>query len=163
MMNWRFQKSNSTSTKKRKKRNTRKKKVDKKSFIEKIKESPINYFSDLFIVAMVVFWIVDNIYESIIASVVTISSVVISVQTGAPAFDTSMWSSIGTNVAIPLASGGAIWMVKNGVQHAIANKRGQEAAQDFPIVDGADNESLRSEELVINDTSDSSEDSEILG
>jgi len=141
----------------------KKQKSDKKNFVEKIKESPINYFSDLFIVAMVVFWIVDNIYESIIASVVTISSVVISVQTSSPAFDTSMWSSIGNNVAIPLASGGAIWMVKNAVQHAIANHRGDEAVKDFPVIDGADNESLRPEEPVEDDTTSSSEDSEILG
>lgn len=120
----------------------------KKKLIDKIKESPINYFSDLFIVAMVLFWIIDNIYESIIASIVTISSVVISIQSGSPSFDTSMWSSIGTNVAIPLASGGAIWMIKNSIQHAIAYNKGVSAIKDFPVVDGVENEYLDPEESI---------------
>jgi hypothetical protein len=125
-----------------------KKKATKKKLIEKLKESPINYFSDLFIIAMVVFWIVDNVYESIIASIVTISSVIISVQSQSACYDTSMWSSIGSNVAIPLSCGGAIWMVKNSVQHAIAYSKGKRAIKDFPSVDGASNEELSSEELL---------------
>lgn len=113
---------------------------NKKNLLEKIKESPINYFSDAFIIAMVVLWIFDNIYEALIASAVTVSSIIISFQTGSNSFETSMWSSIGTNVAIPLASGGAIWMIKNSVQHAIMNKMGKKVSQDFPSVnaDGED-------------------------
>lgn len=106
----------------------------KGTLMDKLKRSPINYFSDLFIVAMVLLWIVDNVYESIIATVVTISSVVLSHQTSTIAYDTSMWSSIGTNVAIPLSCGGAIWMIKNSVQHAISNSKGKRAAEDFPAV-----------------------------
>lgn len=102
--------------------------------ITKLNRSPINYFSDLFIVAMVSMWIVDNAYQSVIASVVTISSIFLSHQTGMNCYDTSMWSSIGTNVAIPLSCGGAIWMVKNSVQHAISNYRGKDATKDFPAV-----------------------------
>lgn len=108
----------------------------------KLKRSPINYFSDLFIVAMVSLWIFDCVYESIIATAVTVSSIIISIQTGTNCYDTSMWSSIGTNVAIPLSCGGAIWMIKNSIQHAISNYRGKRAHQDFPAVhpEGEDEE-----------------------
>lgn len=102
--------------------------------IEKIRKSPINYFSDLFIVAMVLMWIIDNIYQSIVASIVTISSVILSAKTGVNCYDTTMWASIGNNVAIPLSCGGAIWMVKNAVQHAISNSKGKRAHEDFPAV-----------------------------
>ena len=101
-------------------------------FLKKLNKSPINYFSDLFIVAMVVMWIVDNIYESIIASAVTISSIILSFQTGTSCFEVSMWSSIGTNIAIPLGAGGAVWMIKNSVQHAIMNNKGKKCEYDFP-------------------------------
>ena len=100
----------------------------------KLLDSPINFFSDLFIVAMVVMWIADNIYEALIATFVTVGSLVLSFQTGYSCIDTSMWSSIGSNVAIPLTAGGALWMVKNGVQHAIFNHKGKEAPLDFPNV-----------------------------
>lgn len=104
----------------------------KEKWIDKLKQSPINYFSDLFIVAMVLMWIVDNVYESIIATIVTISSIALSAETGMNCYDTSMWASIGTNVAIPLSCGGAIWMIKNSIQHAIINRKGKEAPYDFP-------------------------------
>lgn len=102
--------------------------------VAKIKESPINYFSDLFIVAMVLMWIADNIYQSIIATILTISSILLSHETNMNCYDTSMWASIGTNVAIPLSCGGAIWMVKNSIQHAISNYRGKLAHKDFPAI-----------------------------
>lgn len=116
--------------------------VKKPKFIDKLRESPINYFSDLFITAMVLMWIVDNIYQSVIATVVTISSVALSHSTGINCYDTSMWTSIGSNVAIPLSCGGAIWMIKNSVQHAISNYRGKRAHQDFPAIhpEGEDEE-----------------------
>jgi hypothetical protein len=104
----------------------------KEKWLDKLRRSPINYFSDLFIVSMVVMWIVDNVYQSVVASAVTISSIILSLQTGLSQFDTSMWASIGTNVAIPLSCGGAIWMIKNSIQHAISNKRGERAHEDFP-------------------------------
>lgn len=106
----------------------------KKSFTQRLRQSPINYFSDLFIVAMVVMWIVDNVYQSIIATIVTVSSAVLSLRTGMSCYDTSMWASIGTNVAIPLSCGGAIWMIKNSIQHAISNRKGERAHEDFPAV-----------------------------
>lgn len=109
--------------------------MDRKGkWFEKLRRSPINYFSDLFIVSMVVMWIVDNIYQSVIATAVTVSSIILSAQTGLNLYDTSMWSSIGANVAIPLSCGGAIWMVKNSIQHAIANRKGKRAHQDFPAI-----------------------------
>lgn len=107
-------------------------KKKKKRLVDKLKRSPINYFSDLFIVSMVVMWIADNVYQSIIATAVTVSSVILSYQTGTNLYDTSMWASIGTNVAIPLSCGGAIWMIKNSIQHAISNYKGKEAREDFP-------------------------------
>ena len=106
----------------------------KEGLMTKLRRSPINYFSDLFISAMVLMWIVDNIYESIVATTITISSIVLSHQTGMNCYDTSMWSSIGANVAIPLSCGGAIWMIKNSIQHAIFNHKGKEAFKDFPAV-----------------------------
>lgn len=108
--------------------------MKKKKLINKIKKSPINYFSDLFITAMVLMWIFDNIYQSLIATTVTVSSVILSLQTGMSCYDTSMWTSIGSNVAIPLSCGGAIWMVKNAIQHAISNSKGEIAKQDFPAI-----------------------------
>lgn len=106
----------------------------KEKWMDKLRRSPINYFSDLFIVSMVLMWIIDNVYQSIIATAVTVSSIILSSQTGMNLYDTSMWSSIGTNVAIPLSCGGAIWMIKNSIQHAIANHKGKQAQQDFPAV-----------------------------
>lgn len=118
----------------------KRKKSKDKGITNALNKSPINYYSDLFICAMVVLWIVDNVYESIIASAVTISSIILSFQMGYSCYEVSMWSSIGSNIAIPLSCGGAIWMIKNSVQHAIANNRGEEAPMDFPKVnaDGED-------------------------
>lgn len=106
----------------------------KESLTTKLRQSPINYFSDLFVVSMVVMWIADAVYESLIASAVTISSIILSHETGMNCYDTSMWSSIGANVAIPLSCGGGIWMIKNAVQHAISYHRGKRAHEDFPAV-----------------------------
>ena len=89
-----------------------------------LKKSPINYFSDLFIAAMVIVWIAVIILMSIFA---VYSTVVFC--------DTSIWCELGTLVAVPISCGGAIWMIKNGVQHAIANNRGEQAHMDFPAVD----------------------------
>ena len=116
--------------------------MKKKKWIEKLRKSPINYFSDLFVVASVSLWIADWAYESVIASIVTISSIVLSHATGVNCYDTSMWGAIGSNVAIPLSCGGAIWMIKNSVQHAISNHRGKQAKPDFPAVhpEGEDEE-----------------------
>lgn len=108
--------------------------MKKKPLLSKLKRSPINYFSDLFIVAMVLMWIADNCYQAIVATIVTISSIVLSHQTGVGTYDTSMWASIGTNVALPLSCGGAIWMIKNSIQHAISNYRGKDAKEDFPAI-----------------------------
>lgn len=86
-------------------------------------KSPINYFSDLFIVAMVVAWII-----------VLIVMVAMALYATLKLGDTSIWSYVESLTAIPLSAGGAIWMVKNSVQHAIANSKGKEAPFDFPKV-----------------------------
>lgn len=108
--------------------------MKKIKLFDKIRRSPIDYFSDLFIVAMVLLWIADNVYQAIIASAVTITSIILSNQTGMNCYDTTMWSSIGSNVAIPLSCGGAVWMIKNSIQHAISNYKGKEAHKDFPAI-----------------------------
>ena len=125
----------------------------KGKWLIKLNKSPINYFSDLFIVAMVVMWIIDNIYESVIATIVTVSSVILSIQTGENCYDTSMWVSIGTNVAIPLSCGGAIWMIKNAIQHAINNEKGKNVEKDFPAVNPeGEDEEIELEQEASNET-----------
>ena len=125
----------------------------KGKWLIKLNKSPINYFSDLFIVAMVVMWIIDNIYESVIATIVTVSSVILSIQTGENCYDTSMWVSIGTNVAIPLSCGGAIWMIKNAIQHAINNYKGKNVEKDFPAVNPeGEDEEIELEQEASNET-----------
>lgn len=95
----------------------------KKSIGEKLNKSPINYFSDLFIVAMVLAWIIVLAIMVGFAAYATIAYA-----------DMLMWSDIANLVAIPLSAGGAIWMIKNSVQHAIANNQGKQAKMDFPRV-----------------------------
>lgn len=90
---------------------------------EKLNRSPINYFSDLFIVAMVLAWIIAVFVMTVMAIYATVTF-----------NDTSIWPEVGTLVAVPLTAGGAIWMVKNSVQHAIAYSQGKRASMDFPAV-----------------------------
>ena len=103
---------------------------------DKLRKSPINYFSDLFIVAMVVAWMI-----------VLIIMIVAAIYTTIVLQDTSIWSEVGSLVAVPLSCGGAIWMIKNSVQHAIANNRGEKASMDFPKVN-ADGEDDGIEEMI---------------
>lgn len=84
---------------------------------------------------MVVLWIFDILFETLVATSVTIHSMMLSYQTGIASYDTSMWASIGNSVSVPLVAGGAVWMVKNAIQHAISNRRGKEAHKDFPEID----------------------------
>ena len=98
-----------------------------KKIIEKLNKSPINYFSDLFIVMMVVTWIVSTALVAVFAIYTTIAL-----------SDTTLWSNLVELVSVPLSAGGAIWMIKNAVQHAIANKNGKQADMDFPMVEGTD-------------------------
>lgn len=105
-------------------------KDEKKGKLEKaLDKSPINYFSDLFIVSMVVAWIVVLI---IMVGMAIYATVVL--------YDIYLWSDISNLVSIPLSCGGAIWMIKNSVQHAIANNQGKQVKMDFPKVnaDGED-------------------------
>jgi len=109
---------------------------------KKIAKSPINFFSDLFIVAMVTLWIVDIIWESSIATAVTISSIILSFKTGMQSYDTSMWANIGTNVAIPLSAGGALWMIKNAVLHGVKAAKNKKVDIDFPPVNAEGEEEI---------------------
>ena len=111
---------------------------NKKAKIQKaLEKSPINYFSDLFVFAMVAAWIIALIVMTFAAFY---SMIVLK--------DTSVWVEVGTLVAVPLTAGGAIWMIKNSVQHAIANHKGKKCPYDFPAVN-AEGENDGIEEPVI--------------
>ena len=97
------------------------------SIRQKLNKSPISYFSDLFVVVMVVGWMT-------VLVIMTASAVYAMVALA----DTSVWSYVTEAVTIPLSAGGAIWMVKNSVQHAIAYSRGERAHEDFPAVDASE-------------------------
>ncbi|MCM1216774.1 MAG: hypothetical protein NC548_19925 [Lachnospiraceae bacterium] len=86
----------------------------------KQKYSIIKYFSDLFIMLMVVSWIV---VDAIMVAMAIYSTIRFQ--------DTSIWGHVESLTAVPLTAGGAIWMVKNAVQHAIMNSKGQECPSDF--------------------------------
>ncbi len=92
-----------------------------------LKKSPINYFSDLFIIAMVLAWVVVLLVMCIMAVYATVNYA-----------DVTIWSDIANLTGIPLSCGGAVWMIKNSVQHAIANNRGEQAKMDFPKVEEAE-------------------------
>ncbi len=88
-----------------------------------MKQSPINYFSDLFVAVMVLAWMV-----------VIIIMIAVGIFATVRYQDTSIWSYVDNLVTVPLSCGGAIWMLKNSVQHAIANNKGKQAHMDFPAV-----------------------------
>lgn len=89
-----------------------------------LRNSPINYFSDLFIVAIVVGWI----GAAVIMNIAAIYSMIVLA-------DTSVWSYAGELVSTPVAAGAGMWMVKNSVQHAIHNYKGEECPMDFAKVE----------------------------
>ena len=90
---------------------------------KKLGNSPINYFSDLFVMAMVLAWIIVLIFALFAAVYATVKL-----------NDLSLWSEVCTMAALPISVGGGIWMIKNSVQHAIANYKGKECPFDFPAV-----------------------------
>lgn len=79
--------------------------------------------SDLFIVSMVLSWISVITIECIFA---IYSTIILN--------ETSMWHEVTTLVSVPLTAGGGIWMIKNSVQHAIANSKGKVLSKDFPEI-----------------------------
>jgi hypothetical protein len=121
--------------------------LKKEKFAKKLAESPINYFSDLFVVAMVIVWIVTVVIMMIAAIAVTAFSMFLSYKTQVSCIDIGMWSIVQAIVAIPLSAGGALWMIKNAVQHALMNKQGKQCELDFPKV-SADGEDDGSEKIV---------------
>lgn len=116
-----------------------------------IDNGPINYFSDLFIVAMVVAWIV-----------IIVIMVVFSIISTVVHADNSIWTDLANLVAMPLSCGGALWMIKNAVQHNMAGKQGKEVPFDFPKVN-ADGEDDGFEEYYKNkqEESDNDEDTTV--
>lgn len=97
--------------------------MKKNKLTKALSKSPINYFSDFFIFAMVLGW----------ASVLIIE-IVMAIYSTAILNEVSLWSEVTNLVTIPLSCGGAIWMIKNSVQHAIMNNKGKECPYDFPAV-----------------------------
>ena len=117
---------------------------------QKLCESPINYFSDLFVAAMVLLWI---------AAIVVMTAA--AIWATAAIGDTSIWCEVGTLVAAPVTCGAGIWMVKNSVQHAIANAKGERAHMDFPAVEEA--EFCGHERAVGEEEEDTEDDTEEVG
>ncbi|MCD7858005.1 MAG: hypothetical protein LUG55_09455 [Clostridiales bacterium] len=122
---------------------SKKKKKKRKSVVALLRESPINYMSDLFIVAMVLSWII-----------VIFIMVVMAIWATVNLADTSVWCYVQELTGVPLTAGGAIWMVKNGVQHAIANNKGKQAHMDFPAVNADGEDDGIEKEFVISGTDD---------
>ncbi len=90
---------------------------------QKLRKSPINYFSDLFVVCMVILWIITALIMIFFAAYSTIMLC-----------DNSIWCEVANLVAVPLSCGAAVYLVKCSVQHAIANAHGKECKEDFPRV-----------------------------
>lgn len=117
-----------------------------KKIIEKIRNSPICYFSDLFVVAMVIGWL----FTGVIMMGAAIYSMVILA-------DTSIWSNVAELVTLPLSAGGALWMLKNSVQHAILNRQGKIVEQDFPAVH-PDDEYIENEKIMTDESEETNEE-----
>ena len=109
-----------------------------------LKKSPINYFSDLFVVAMVLCWIA-----------VIIVMIVVGIYSTLHLEDTSMWAYTADLVSTPIAAGCGIWMVKNTVQHAIANNKGKQVPEDFPAVNA--NEEIDGQEKPLGEDEETDE------
>lgn len=94
-----------------------------KKFFNKVKQSPINYYSDLFIVVMVIAWACAIPFVGIFAvySTITMENI-------------GLWANFVELITVPLTAGGAIWMIKNSIQHALASKRGETCEPDFAAV-----------------------------
>lgn len=118
----------------------------KNKFLKKISDSPINYFSDLFIVVMIAGW-------AIAIPIVCIAAIYAMIKIS----DTSVWTYFVELITVPLTAGGAIWMIKNSVQHAIMNKQGKKCEPDFPAVN-ADGENDGKEVLIQPEETGESED-----
>ena len=112
-----------------------------------LNNSPINYFSDLFIIAMVLAWIIAIIVMMVMAVYATVTFC-----------DTSIWCYVQELVAVPLAAGSSVYLVKCGVQHAIANNQGKQAHMDFPRVDT--DEFVSEEMMFANNTNPIDDDDE---
>ena len=117
-----------------------------KKAIEKLKESPINYFSDLFVCCIVVVWIAGIVLLAIAAW-----------RAMSLYADTSIWCYVADLVSTPIAAGAGMWMVKNAVQHAISNYKGKEVPPDFARVD------VEEMEREVEETAEEDEEDEAFG
>ncbi len=103
-------------------RKRRKTKAEKA--VEVLNKSPINYFSDLFVIVMVLAW-----------AIAILVMLLVGVFASEEVSNAAIWSSIDNMVTSPLSAGGALWMIKNGINHAIAGTQGKVAEKDFPNVE----------------------------
>lgn len=108
------------------KKNKTKNKSSKK-WLRKIKKSPINYFSDLFIIAVVMLFIIVSFAMIIMGTYSTIVN-----------NDNSIWSELQSLTTAPITVGIGAWLGKCAFTHAIANAKGGYPKFDFPddISDG---------------------------
>lgn len=110
----------------------------KEKLSKKLGDSPINYWSDLFVIAMVVIWIASVVILTINAIAVSITTMVMTYYLGFSVIDNTLWSEDVILITAPLSAVSTVWMIKNSVQHAILNNKGKSCPVDFPRVDGAD-------------------------
>lgn len=103
-----------------------------RNLLNKLKRSPINYFSDLFIIGTVLFWMLFCLVGEAVAVIVTFSSIAVSIESGISQYDVQLWGIVSTVVLAPITVGVGGWLVKCAGQHWMANKRGEKADYDFP-------------------------------
>ena len=104
----------------------------KEKLSKKLGDSPINYWSDLFVVAMVVIWIASVVILTINAIAVSITTMVMTYYLGFSVIDNTLWSEDVILITAPLSAVSTVWMIKNSVQHAILNNKGKSCPVDFP-------------------------------
>lgn len=97
-----------------------------------LKKSPINYFSDLFIVFVAVFWMCFTIAITTISIIVTVQSMNMSWTFEQIAIDTTLWAITATNVVAPVVATVITWMLKNKKQWEETIKQGDVPEMDFP-------------------------------
>lgn len=118
----------------------------RKKFEKIIGESKINYYSDLFVCAAVILWIVGAAIFTPMAVYATFVFM-----------DVSIWSYWVEYITIPIASGLGLWMIKNCVNHAMYNRGGKEAPYDFPKVNA------EGEDDGVESNTDSNEEEDTVG
>ena len=88
--------------------------------IEKLKKSPINYFSDLCMLVIAIVWIL----EVIIMTGSAIYSMVVNC-------DSYVWSEVQLLATAPITAGIFMWGLKNAGTHVMKAYKGEEVPEDF--------------------------------